>query len=118
MKFSIREGNPINYDDVKQDYINGLVGNKLMAKYGIGSSQYTSLLKRFREDGIPINKQGEISPVKEPKYYHKMVSKCNMYFVVKRTIEGVLYYGGVYKTEIEAKQRVNELNNIGWESCL
>ena len=118
LNFKIHEGESIDYDSIKKDYINGLVGKKLRAKYGIGDSQYLALLKRFREDGIDINKRGSISPITNPKYYHRSIINCNMYFIVKRTINGVLYYGGLFHTEAEAKQRVKELETIGWESCI
>ena len=118
MKFSIREGNSLDYEQVKTDYCNGIIGKKLQKKYGIGSSQYTSLLKRFREDGIKVNGQGSISPIKKPRFYQKQLSKGIMYFTVTRTINGIRYYGGMFHTEAEAQQSVKELNEIGWESCL
>lgn len=118
MNFEIKEGNTLDYEKVKQDYTNGIVGDKLRAKYNIGSSQYTALLKRFREDGIKVNGQGSISPIKKPRFYRKHLSKGIMYFTVTRTINGIRYYGGMFHTEAEAKQRVDELNQIGWESCL
>ena len=118
LNFKIHEGKTIDYDSIKEDYINGLVGKKLKAKYGIGDSQYLALLKRFREDGVNVNIRGGISPIKNPKYYYKCMVKCNMYFTVTRTINGIRYYGGMFHTEAEAQQRVKELNEIGWESCL
>lgn len=52
------------------------------------------------------------------KHYCRHMDRGRLTWVVKRTIKGVQYCGGYFKTEAEAIARVKELDEIGWESCL
>ena len=44
MKFTIKDGDYIDYEAAKKDYVNGLIGEKLQKKYGISSKAYGTLL--------------------------------------------------------------------------
>ena len=57
MNFKIIEGENVDmYDEMKQDYLNGIIDKDFREKWGIGTTAYKTLLKRFREDGIVIRR--------------------------------------------------------------
>lgn len=122
MNFNLIEQETIDYDAVKQDYINGLRSKELHRKYGIGGSQYQRLLNRFREDGVEIKGSWK-KPVSEkahynPTYIHRNISRGICYWHVKRWIKGKVHYFGNYKTHALAEQRVAELESNNWEGLL
>ena len=113
MQFRIIESEGINYEQAKKDYMNGLHGQKFRDKYNLGTSAYVGLLKQFREDGVCIynNKM-------DAKYYY--YNKKNDSYDVRRRIggNGNMKHFGSYKTEIEAINRVDELNKNNWEGFI
>ena len=115
MEFNIVESKTLNYEEVKQAYLNGIRGNRLRKKFGIGRSQYTRLLNRFREDGIIIPKKGNVAINNTPKYYYNNICNGIPYWTVSRTINYKHHYFGHYKTEAEAQQRVKELQENNWD---
>lgn len=121
MNFNIIEQKTINYEAAKQDYLNGIVGDKLRAKHNMGSSAYTRLLQRFREDGlnIPMNCRNlHRRKQYEGKYYYRVVKHGKTYWVVKKWINNKMVYFGYYKTRAEAEQKVIELKENNWEGLL
>ena len=113
MQFRISEGKGINYEQAKKDYIEGLHGVKFRDKHNLGLSAYNRLLKRFREEGITIYN----NKLDAKYYYHS--KKADVYVVCRRIgVSGKFHYFGNYKTEDEAKARVEELKANNWEGLL
>ena len=118
MKFEIKEGKSIDYEKAKLAYLQGVRGTALRKMFGMGTSQYTRLLQRFREDGLTVPHKGNVAINKNPKYYHKNLCKGISYYTVTRTINWKRYYFGHFKTEAEAKARVMELEKNNWEGLI
>ena len=118
MEFRIVEQKSINYEAVKQAYLNGIRGRKLMDMFGIGSSQYTRLLRDFREDGINVPRQGHCSINKPAKWYTCESYGKYTYYVVKRVINGKRYVFARFKTEKEAINKVEELKQNNWDGLI
>lgn len=115
MNFNITDGDTIDYEQAKQDYINGLRSKSFRKKYNIGASAYGSLLKRFREDGIEVHVRGKYK-TPTAKYYH--YNKVSNHYVVTRKVKGKSFYFGYFLTEKEAQARVEELKQNNWEGLL
>lgn len=117
LSFNIVEQKQVDYDAVKQDYLNGIIGMELREKHGLGGSAYLRLLKRFREEGIPVpNKSPKKS--RKCKYYYREFKRGKPYWSVRKWINGEVVWFGGYWTEAEAKQRVKELRENNWEGLL
>lgn len=116
LNFNIVDGNPVDYDEVKKDYLNGIISDELCEKHGMGKSQYSRLLKQFKEEGIyiTIKRNG----VKNPRWYCILKKGEKKTYRVQRMFNKKLYKFGTYKTEEEAKKRVEELKANGWEGLL
>lgn len=65
-------------------------------------------------DCLPVEFQNKLS--RKPKYY-SFVKNENA-FQVQKVIDGKKVYFGYYKTEEEAKARVEELKNNNWDGLL
>ena len=115
MEFNIVDGEQIDYEEIKQAYLEGVRGRKLREMFGIGTSQYTRILVRFREDGIIVPQKGNVVVNNEPKYYQRNMCNGICYWVVSRTVNWKRHYFGRYKTEAEAQARVKELKENNWE---
>lgn len=109
MKFTIRDGDYIDYEAAKKDYVNGLIGEKLQKKYGISSKAYGTLLKDFEADGVKTNRRPKQKIYKKPTYVY--YDKRTKYYKVERTRRGVRDYQGCFKNKKDAEQKVREL---GW----
>ena len=118
MEFKIVDGTALDYESAKKAYLNGVRGNKLRKMFNIGTSQYRTLLNRFREDGITIPKKGKVDINNSPRYYHKHLCKGKTYWTVTRTVNWKKVYFGHYKTEAEAKARVKQLEKNNWEGLI
>lgn len=118
LSFNIIEQKQINYDEAKKDYAGGLIGKEFREKYNIGGSAYLRLLKRFREDGlpVPVNKNYRKRRKKDGKYYYPVHG--NRYYSVKKCINGRLIHFGTCKSEAEAKKMVIGLKKSNWEGLL
>ena len=114
MDFKIREQESIDYEAIKQAYLDGVRGNRLRKMFGLGTTAYVTLLKDFRNEGIEV-KRGCSSKKKESKYYHRNICKGKFYWCVTRWIDGELHYYGQYKSKAEAEKRVEELKLKNWE---
>ena len=118
LNFRVVDGNSVDYDTLKEDYLNGIIGDKLCKKHGIGKTQYNTLLKRFKEEGIFIGKKFYGNGVKHPRWYRILKGKNNTYYQVRRMFNKKMYKFGTYKTEEEAIKRVEELEANGWEGLV
>ena len=118
LNFRVVEQETVPYETLKQAYLNGIRGKKLMEMYGMGSSQYTRLLRDFREDGIVVPRRGNTSINENTKWYSHQGFGRYTYWVVKRTINGQKYTFGRYKTEAEAQKKVEELKKNNWNGLL
>ena len=118
MAFKIVEGKTLDYETVKEAYLSGIYGVELREMFGMGTSQYSTMLKRFREDGIHVPKHGNIRPNNLPRNYHPRKSHGRTYWIVTKTINWKKYNFGSYKTEEEAKARVQELRESNWMGLL
>lgn len=121
IRFNIIEQDGLDYEQAKQDYLKGIKGVNLQRKHGIGISQYTRLLDRFRDDGIPVPKYKQPVSSKShynPKNYGRVLGKGKPVFQVSKTIKGKKYTFGNYKTEALAQKRVKELRASNWEGLL
>lgn len=119
--FKVVDGDYIDYDQAKQDYINGIRGDKLMNKHQMGRSQYKRLLTRFHEEGIPVTLRR--TPILEKDHYnptnvHRVLCKGITYWVVKKRIKGKVYYYGYFTSKAEAEKRAKELKENGWDGLL
>lgn len=118
MNFKIVEQDTINYEQAKQDYIKGLRHNNFCEKHGIGKSQYLRLLKRFQEDGVPVNMKR--TPIHKKKHYnptnvYRFLSKGIGYWRVSKIINGKTHYFGTYKSKAKAEKKARELKDNNWE---
>ena len=111
MNFTISDGDYIPYEDIKKDYIAGLVGNALKEKYNISHGMYRSLLARLEEDGVKLVR-GRRKKQRKPSYIHYNRTQNN--YKVERTINGKKIYGGSFKRLVDAELRRNELEANGW----
>lgn len=108
MNFNIVDGTPINYEEVKQAYLNGVRGENLREMFNLGSSSYKRLLKSFREEGITV--QGKDTA----RNYYKQTIHGQDYYTVYKTVKGKKIYFGHFKTEKEAKDHVEYLKKNNW----
>ena len=111
VNFRIVNGKELPYEDIKNDYVNGLKGKPLRDKYGITTTKYSKLLKRMEEDGVKTRRKKD-KTYRTPTYIH--YSRTQNIFKVERFIEGKRVYGGSFKRRIDAELRVKELNENGW----
>lgn len=112
VNFHIVDGEEPSYEDIKKDYLNGLKGDNLRAKYHISPKKYTKILKEFEKDGIKTQRRRKGKTYKKPKYYSYNINTHR--FIVERQINGKRIYGGCFKRRIDAEQRVKELEANGW----
>ena len=105
LNFKIVEQKEVPYETLKEAYLNGLRGDRFREKFGMGTCQYTRLLRDFREDGIIIPKRGKTAINKEIRWYSHEGSANYDYYVVKRIVNGKRHIFGRFKTEAEAKHR-------------
>lgn len=110
VNFTISDGDKIPYESIKQDYINGLRGDKLREKYNLTTKRYSGLLKDFEADGVQTGRRQK--KYRKPKYFSYNQNQKS--YVVQKTINGERIYGGTFKRRIDAEQRVKELNANGW----
>ncbi|MBR0059629.1 MAG: hypothetical protein IJP99_10685 [Methanobrevibacter sp.] len=116
MNFKIVDGNPIDYEEVKKDYLNGIVSKALCKKHNIGTSQYLRILKRFREEGVIGKGRIYRNGVTNPKWYRTTTSSNGTKsYEVRRMFNTKMYTFGRFKTEEEAQARVEELKSNGWD---
>lgn len=114
--FNIVEQEGLDYEEAKTAYLNGIKGMRFRKMFGIGTSQYTRLLERFREDGIPITPIGGVYRGKPKNYY--CINVQYGYWVVCKWFNRKKHYFGMYKSEAEAKARVEELKKNNWNGLL
>ena len=117
MNFNIIE-NPdpgYNIEEVIKDYMNMDIPVKdIKEKYGITKGRWQTLLKHFKDEGIPMRTNNRLNT--PPKYYTKD-KRYNRWYV-QRTIRGHQYGFGAYATEEEAQARVQELHENNWNGLL
>lgn len=110
MKFTIRDGDYVDYEQAKKDYVNGLVGERFREKYGISTKAYSTLLKDFEAEGIKTGRKPKKKKIyKKPTYVY--YDKRTKYYKVERTRRGVRDYQGCFKNRKDAEEKVKEL---GW----
>ena len=114
--FTIRDGTYLDYDSAKQDYLDGIRGKTLQEKYDMSTSSYKKFLRDLREEGITTPRRGGYNKLIAPRYYTKVVTHGSTYYVVKRIINKETIYGGYYKNEEDAIERVKELEANNWDN--
>ena len=112
MNFTISDGDYIPYEDIKKDYIAGLVGKALKEKYNITPAMYKSLLARLEDDGVKLVWSRKKKQQRKPSYIHYNRTHDN--YKVERIINGKKIYGGSFKRLVAAELRRNELEANGW----
>lgn len=117
MNFRIVENQSVHdtYDlnELIEDYKNmELTVKEIREKYDLTRGQWCTVLKRIKEQGVPLRS----ASYRNAKYYH--FNKQENKFKVERILNGVDCYFGTYRTEKEAKARVDELNANNWEGLL
>lgn len=117
MNFRIVENQSVHdtYDlnELIEDYKNmELTVKEIREKYNLTVGQWHTVLKRIKEQGVSLRG----ASYRNAKYYS--FNKQYNHFRVHRVINGVHYRFGAYRTEKEAKARVDELNANNWEGLL
>lgn len=115
MNFNIIESSSVDhYEEMKKDYINGIIGEELRNKWDIGTTSYLNFLKRLKGDGVKISKGGAKRKITHlPPHVYQRENKS---FFIQKYINGrgSCYYGTYYTIE-EAEAKVNELQDNGWK---
>lgn len=118
VNFRLVEQKDTPYDVLKQAYLDGLRGDAFRKKFGLGTSQYSRLLRDFREDGIEVPKQGRTPVNKETRWYACEGYGEYRYYVVKRVVNKKKYTFGRFKTEAEAQRCVRDCIANNWYGIL
>lgn len=117
MKFNIIE-NPdpgYNIEDVQKDYQNpDITVKEIREKYGITPGAWKNILRHWKNEGVPLRSNCRLT--RKPNYY--TLDKRYGIWYVQRTVKNRCYRFGGYKTEEEAKARVEELHENNWEGLL
>lgn len=121
MEFKVIEQRTADYNALKQDYINGFRYPHFHSQYGVGRSQYRTLLQRFADDGVEVKLRR--TPIYEkphynPKHISRRLVKGIAYWTVTKWINGELHYFGNYKSKAKAEQRVKELKQNNWNGLM
>ena len=117
LNFNIIDGVDVHktydFEELKKDYLdmNNSV-NDIMEKYGFSSGQWVNARKRLEDAGVPL-RGTHTKQMRTAKHY--IYDRRRNRYKVCRNIGGKHYYFGVYKTEEEAKARVQELRDKGWD---
>lgn len=124
IQFNIIEGssnNPIipkeQIESFKNDYLKGVVLKELKRKYNLQNmKKLNDLIKELELPSrhfVPKRKhKGYSKKIREPKNY-SYNQGTKTYYVTKKINNELKYFGG-YKTEEEAKKRVQFLKKHNW----
>lgn len=115
MNFKVVENSRPDYDveEVIKDYLNTELSTiEIKQKHKITTKKYTKILNEIKKRGLPLRNAKHNS--RKCKYY----SFIQGYWVVKRIFNQKTYYFGKYRSEEEAKARVNELRENNWNGLL
>lgn len=106
-----------NMDELIKDYENmELSVNEIKEKHNIGSGAWQTVLKRLKEQGVPMRGYNKPSGVRKARYYYW--DKHTQSWRVYKFINGKQLGFGGYRTEKEAQARVKELKKNNWDGLL
>lgn len=103
-----------NIEEVIKEYLDTeLTTQEIKKKHSLTTGKYSQVLMEVKRRGLPLRSSWHHQS--KCKYYYY---KGDGYYAVKRVFKGKAYYFGYFKTEEEAKERVKELWDNGWDGFL
>lgn len=89
-------------------YNTGMLVKDINQKLKLSAYMYKKYRSRALQEGLIKDRRKEY----QPRYYYK--NNKGKYMVRRKNQEGKIIYYGTYKTEKEAKARVDELKKNNW----
>lgn len=109
MNFRVIENNDEDmYLEWVELYNQGMLIKEINEKLGLSDYMY----RKYRREALKSGLIKDRRKTYEPKYYYK--TSKGYYSVNHRNEKGVMQYYGLYKTEKEAKKKVEELKKNNW----
>ena len=116
LNFKIVEGTTTNdeerYEEWIKEYLNNTPMSEIQDKLGINIYMYRKYRKRALEEGRVVDRR--TTQKDDYKYYYR--TRHNTFIINKRCpITRKIVHYGTYKTEEQAKRKVEELKRNNWE---
>lgn len=119
MKFNIIENAEPDYNlqEIIKDYKNlNLTVEEIREKHNISRGTWQTIIKHMKKEDVPL--RGYKRKKASIKGKHYCFNRLSKRYRVQRVINGEYYHFGVYATEKEAQERVEELHRNRWDGLL